>query len=70
MTSSNHYQIVIHSNYKIFTGDSIHLIVGNHNHVFSAVGGIWILGGVGSVGDTALDSRAITGQVSYRIKQY
>ena len=29
-----------------------------------ALGGIWILGGVGSLGDIALDSRAITGQVS------
>ena len=55
--------------YIIVTGDAIHLIVGNHNHVFSALGGIWILGGVGSVGDTALDPKAIAGQVSYEIKQ-
>ena len=29
-----------------------------------ALGGIWILGGIGSLGDIALDPRAITGQVS------
>ena len=29
-----------------------------------ALGGIWILGGIGSLGDIALDPRAIAGQVS------
>ena len=45
-------------------GDTVHLIVGNHNHSYVALGGIWILGGIGSLGDIALDPRAITGQVS------
>ena len=49
-----------------FIGDTIHLIVGNHNHTFAALGGIWILGGIGSVGDIALDPRAIAGQVSFQ----
>jgi hypothetical protein len=43
--------------------DTIHLIVGNHNHSFGACGGIWILGGVTSCGDIALDDKAIAGQV-------
>ena len=29
-----------------------------------ALGGIWILGGIGSLGDIALDPRAIAGQVN------
>ena len=45
-------------------GDTVHLIVGNHNHSYVALGGIWILGGIGSLGDIALDPRAIAGQVS------
>jgi len=54
---------VIYNNLGLIAGDTIHLIVGNHNHTFAALGGIWILGGIGSVGDIALDSRAIAGQL-------
>ena len=49
-----------------FTDDTIHLIVGNHNHTFVALGGIWILGGIASLGDIALDPKAIAGQVSFQ----
>ena len=56
---------VFFNNLGLGAGDTIHLIVGNHNHTFVALGGIWILGGIGSVGDIALDPKAIAGQVSF-----
>ena len=59
---------VFFNNLGLGAGDTIHLIVGNHNHTFVALGGIWILGGIGSVGDIALDSKAIAGQVSFTLK--
>lgn len=43
--------------------DTIHLVVGNHNLAYCALGGIWILGGIGSCGDIALDDKSIAGQV-------
>ncbi len=44
-------------------GDVIHLVVGNFNLSFSACFGIWILGGITSVGDVNLEARAIALQV-------
>ena len=43
--------------------DVIHMVVGNNNFCYPALGGIWILGGIGSLGDVALDDKAIAGQV-------
>jgi len=54
---------VFYSNLGLVAGDTVHLIVGNHNHSYVALGGIWILGGIGSLGDIALDPRAIAGQL-------
>ena len=45
-------------------GDFVHTVVGNVQGVFAAMGGIWLLGGKVSGGDTALDSKAIAGQVN------
>ncbi len=41
------------------------MVVGNLNLCFSATFGIWILGGVTSVGDVALEARAVALQVGF-----
>ena len=63
-TKSNICKIYVSIYISLNPGDTVHLIVGNHNHSYVALGGIWILGGIGSLGDIALDPRAIAGQVS------
>ena len=54
---------VFFKNLGLEKGDVIHLVVGNYNESYGAIGGIWILGGVASCGDVALDDKAIAGQV-------
>jgi len=44
-------------------GESVHLVVGNFNLCFSACFGVWIAGGVVSLGDVALEPRAIAEQL-------
>ena len=55
---------VIFKSLKLEAGDVVHLIVGNHNYFYPALGGIWILGGIASLGDSILDSNTIAHQVS------
>ena len=54
---------VIFKSLKLEPGDVVHLIVGNHNYFYPALGGIWILGGIASLGDSILDSNTIAHQV-------
>ena len=54
---------VFFKNLGLEKGDVIHLCVGNYNESYGAIGGIWILGGIASCGDVALDDKAIAGQV-------
>ena len=54
---------VIFGNLGLGKDDVIHLVVGNNNYTVPACGGIWILGGIVSLGDVALDSISIAGQV-------
>ncbi len=55
---------VVFRNLGLGRGDVIHMVVGNFNLSFSASFGIWILGGVTSVGDVNLEARAIAKQVN------
>lgn len=43
-------------------GDTVHLVVGNHNMTFPISFGVWILGGIVSLGDVNLDSKSVAGQ--------
>lgn len=54
---------VIFKDIGIGKNDVIHFVVGNHNFTYPALGGVWILGGIGSLGDVALDAKAIAGQL-------
>ena len=54
---------VLFKNLGLEKDDCIHLVVGNYNESYGAIGGIWILGGVASCGDVALDDKAIAGQL-------
>lgn len=54
---------VIFKDFNIGKNDVMHLVVGNHNYTYAALGGMWILGGIGSLGDVALDGKAIAGQL-------
>jgi len=54
---------VIFKSLKLEPGDVVHLIVGNHNYFYPALGGIWILGGIASLGDSILDSNTIANQL-------
>jgi len=54
---------VLFKNLGLERNDSIHLVVGNYNESYGAIGGMWILGGVASCGDVALDDQAIAGQL-------
>ena len=56
---------VIFKSFNLSQGDIVHFIVGNHNHFYPALGGVWILGAIGSFGDMALDADTIASQVSY-----
>ena len=56
---------VFFKNLGLEKGDCVHLVVGNYNESYGAIGGIWILGGIASCGDVALDDQAIAGQVIY-----
>ncbi len=44
-------------------GDVVHLLLGNHNMVFSSCFGAWILGAVPSSGEVTMESSAIADQV-------
>ncbi len=57
------FAVIYKDKFGLGEGDVIHLCVGNNNYQFGAVGGIWILGGVASCGDIALDENAIAGQL-------
>ena len=48
--------------------DVIHLCVGNLNHTFGILGGIWTIGGVLSISDASIDEKTLTNQVSLHLK--
>ena len=43
--------------------DVIHLCVGNQNHIFGILGGIWTIGGVLSISDASINEKALQQQV-------
>ena len=43
---------VIFKNLGVKYGDVVHFMVGNHNHTFVALGGLWIIGAIGSFGNS------------------
>ena len=47
--------------------DVIHLCVGNLNHTFGILGGIWTIGGVLSISDACIDEKTLTNQVSLQL---
>lgn len=54
---------VIYTGLGLKKGDCIHLVVGNHNYMYPALGGMWMIGGLGSCGDIALDDKSIAAQL-------
>jgi hypothetical protein len=55
---------VIFQQYGFTTGDAIFAYVGNHNLLYPAFGGAWILGGIVSSGDVSLDYTSMASQVN------
>ncbi len=62
-TLSKKFAVFYRDTLNLGKGDAIHLIVGNHNFTYPALGGIWILGGVPSLGDVGLDEKSIASQL-------
>ncbi len=44
-------------------GDVVHFLVGNHNHLYPACFGVWILGAVLSLGDVNLEAKTVARQL-------
>ena len=49
--------------YGLSSDDVIHIIVENHNHVFGALGGMWIIGGIISFADVTTDEKSLIQQL-------
>ena len=50
--------------YGLSTGDVVHLILENNDHILTLLGGIWILGGICSISPVSTNTKAIEYQVS------
>ena len=61
--SHNFRLAVLLKNHGFCSGDTAHLLMGNHLLTFPACFGCWILGGVPSLGDVDLDAKEVAKQV-------
>ena len=59
---SEKYAIIFHQ-YGLSRNDVVHIMVESHNHVFGALGGIWMIGGIISFTDVSTNETILEQQL-------
>ena len=60
---SKRYALIL-KQFGLSANDVVHICIGDKNHVFGILGGIWALGGILSISDVSVDEKTFQYQVS------